>query len=792
MSTDPHTAGRADGRRFLLGRGRYLDDLAHDAFQAAFVRSPHASALITGVDLDRARSMPGVIAAFAHPDLTGRVRDPLPVLVPHPALTAPRTARPLAAGRVRHVGEAVAMVVATDRYLAEDACARVAVGYRPLPPVVDLTESSRAQRLVHSDVSGNMAGHSVHQAGDCAAALRAAPYRLELELTVERSAPAPLEGRGALARWDDTTDTLLLHSSTQLPTGLRAAVAAILELPVSSVECVVPDTGGAFGGKLVHPTPEEVLVAWAALSLRRPVKWVEDRWENLAASSHERAQRHRVTVGFDERGRVLAIDATFLHDTGAYTPYGLVVPLVTAAQVLGPYRIPAYRIEFRSLYTNTTMVTPYRGAGRPQGTFVTERTMDAVARHLGLDRAQVRAANLVRPKDMPYEGRMPFQDGRPLVYDSGDLPAALALVQRAVGWEDFPAERAAARANGRRIGIGLACYVEGTGIGPYEGARVTVAATGRVRVAVATPCQGQSHATMLAGIVAGTLGIPPGDVTVTAGDTRALGYGAGTFASRTTVVAGNAAATAAAAVRSKALQVAARALGTAPEDLELVDGAVRRRGTTAPSLALGQIAVLSNPLRYAFDRASRAATQFAAPLDGPALPPGGTPGLDEVAYFAPPAATFADGAHAAVVETDPDTARIRVLRYCVVHDCGVVLDRDAVEGQLRGGVAQGIAGALYERLGYDRRGHPRNTSFRDFLMPGSDEIPPIRIEHIVTPSTLNPLGVKGVGEGGIIPVAAVLAAAVEDAEGIVIDSVPIRPADLFVLRGRCAGRPVRK
>ncbi|MGL5850155.1 MAG: molybdopterin cofactor-binding domain-containing protein, partial [Phycicoccus sp.] len=376
--------------------------------------------------------------------------------------------------------------------------------------------------------------------------------RLTLDLEIERSACTPLEGKGVYARWDRDDGSLRLYSSTQTTTGVRAAVAAKLGMPLAKVECVAPDVGGGFGVKIMHPWPEEVLVPWAARRLGRDVKWVEDRREHFVSSAHERGQVQTVEVGFDDEGRLLALDVRFWHDNGAYTPYGIIVPIITATQLLGPYKPGAYRVEFWSLYTNTVLVTPYRGAGRPQGCFAMERTMDAVAAHLGLDRTKVRARNFIQPHEMPYDHRMVFQDGRPLKYDSGDFPASLAKLKALVGWDDFAEYRRAAEADGRRVGIGIGCYVEGTGVGPYEGGHVQVETSGRVNVATGLTTQGQGHQTVLAQIVADELGVPFDDVHVTTGDTRRMAYAVGTFASRGAVMSGNAVALAARVVRTKA------------------------------------------------------------------------------------------------------------------------------------------------------------------------------------------------------------------------------------------------
>ncbi|GAA4154253.1 aerobic carbon-monoxide dehydrogenase large subunit [Actinomadura keratinilytica] len=777
---------RREDPRLLTGRGRYLDDLGRDALAAAFVRSPHAHARILDVDVAGALDVDGLVAVYTWEDLPGRVGEPLPLLIPHPSLTHGRTAHPLARDVVRHVGEPVAMVVARDRYLAEDAAARIRVDYEPLPAVVGIEAAARAEHLVHDDVPGNVgAVLRQHTGGDVDAAIGAAPHVLEFRLDIERSASMPLEGRGVYARWDAADGSLRVYSSTQASTSVRAAIAARLELPPGKVEVIAPDVGGGFGVKIVHPWPEEILVPWAARLLDREVKWAEDRREHFVAAAHERGQIQYVRVGFDDDGRVLGLDVRILHDHGAYTPYGVIIPIVTSTQLLGPYKIGAYRAEVTSLYTNTVIVTPYRGAGRPQGVFCMERTMDRIADHLGRDRAQVREANLIRPDEFPYDQGLTFQDGRPLIYDSGDYPALLARLKEMIGWDGFARLRARAAAEGRRIGIGLGCYVEGTGVGPYEGGHVEIDTSGRVHVATGLTSQGQGHETVFAQIAAAELGVPVEDVHVTTGDTRRFGYAVGTFASRAAVTSGNAIALAARKVRDKALRIAGEALEADPRDLDITDGIVHVKGDPTASVPLRTVAVLANPLRYAFDEEAARATQFAVGGDA-SEPPlrGEEPGLEGRGYYSPVRSTFAAGMHAAIVETDPDTAEVRILRYAVVHDCGRLVNPRIVEGQIHGGVAQGIGGALYERMAYDESGQLLNASFMDFLMPYATEIPRIETAHLETPSPLNPLGVKGAGEAGVIPVSAVVAAAVEDAEGIRVHRMPLSPDDLYRLRLR--------
>src|SRR2546427_787561 len=466
-------------------------------------------------------------------------------------------------------------------------------------------------------------------------------------------------------------------ASTHPRTEFLGGLAFLFGLPESNVEVIAPDVGGGFGPKIMLFYPDELLVPYAAMQLERPVKWTEDRQEHFTAVNQERGQVHEVEVGFDDEGRVLALSDDFIHDGGAYTPYGIILPIISAAQLPGPYRIPNYRVRFRDMYTNATPTSPYRGAGRPHACFVMERTLDAIAADLHLDRIEVRRRNLIQAGEFPFD---------------------------------------------------------------------------------------------------------VGDVEVTSGDTRRFPWGVGTFASRGAVTAGNAMHVAARMVADKAKHIAADHLEAAVEDLELSGGAVRVKGSPDRGIPLGAVAVLSNPVRYAFGGGTEAATQFAAqPREGPPLRDGEQPGLEATGYYSPPGSTWASGCHAAYVRVDPKTFRLEILKYVVVHDCGRVINPLVLQGQIEGGVAQGIGGAFYERLAYDGDGQLRNASFMEFLMPYATEIPPIEIDHIETPSPLNPLGVKGAGEAGVIPVGAVLASAIEDATGIEITEMPLSPLRLFEL-----------
>jgi CO/xanthine dehydrogenase Mo-binding subunit len=773
---------RREDLRLVTGNGRYTDDLAPDAAEAAFVRSEHAHARIVDIDVSGALDVAGVLAIYTHEDLDGEFAAPLPLLVPHDGLVAPRTQYALARDEVHFAGETIAMVVATDRYVAEDAAAHIRVSYEPLPAVVDLASAAEpGSTRAHADLEDNVAGTFSEQKGDVESALAEAPHVFEWRFEIERSASMPMEGRAVLAS-PERDGTLLVFDSTQAPTGIRGGLAALFEVDVERVHVVAPDVGGGFGVKVMQFYPEEVLIPWAAQRLGRPVKWTEDRREHFIGSNHERKQIHDVRVGCDDDGRIVGFETRFLHDSGAYCPYGLIVPIITSAQLPGPYRLDNYRYEFRAIYTNTVATSPYRGAGRPQGVFTMERTLERIARELELDPADVRRRNLIEPDEFPYDVGVTFQDGARTVYDSGEYPRALELALEKVGYTDFAGERRRAAAEGRRVGIGIGAYVEGTGVGPYEGATINVLGDGTVTVATGLSTQGQGHETVFAQIVADELGVDVERVQVTTGDTRRIGYGVGTFASRSAVVSGSAIQQTASSVRRQAQEFAARVLEANADDIELADGTARVKGSPGSSIPLGQLALVANPLRYAYGKGATEAAVFArkayASGDAP-LREGATPGLNATEYYSPRSGVFGFGVHAAVVEIDPDTCDLQIRRYVIVHDCGRVINPLIVDGQVQGGFAQGIGGALYERIAYDDTGQIQNASFMDFLIPYATEVPKPEIFHTETPSPNNELGVKGVGEAGTIPVSAVIANAVSDALGRPIDAMPLSPLALF-------------
>ena len=766
---------RNEDRRLLTGRALFVNDVERSGMlHVAFLRSPHAHARLGSVDLSRVRERSGVVAAYAADDL-GSYWKPGPLLVPPPPIEGTifnqRTQVPLARGKVRHVGEPVAVVVAESRYIAEDALADIIVEYQPLPAVTNIERAVAPESArVHDDIPGNVAARVHQKKGDYEGARQAAALVLRRRFRYDRGCSAPIETRGVVADWDPQAEHLTVWDTTQAPVVVRNGLAAMLGLSERQVRVVAPFIGGGFGPKIMMFYPEEVLLPWLAIRLGRPVKWIEDRAEHFLATTQERSQIHDAEIALAPDGRILGIRDEFLHDSGAYDPYGLTVPLNSQCNLLGPYVVPAYDSRFTAVFTTLPIVSPYRGAGRQHGVFVIERLLDIAARKLGLDRVEIRRRNFIAPDAFPYDNHIIYQDFAPLHYDSGDYGPVLDKALEAIGYRSFVAEdQPRLRAAGRRIGIGLVFYVEGTGIGPYEGARIQVQASGRVLLATGIGTQGQGHLTSLAQIVGDEIGVAVSDVDVVTGDTDQFHWGVGTFASRSAVVAGNATLAAAKRVRAKILQTAAEHFECNEADLLLEDGQVAIKGVPQRNIALGVLATLANPLRGA-------------------VQPGTEPGLEATAYFGPAKGATAAGAHAMIVEIDPATMKLRILKYVVVHDCGTVINPLIVAGQVQGGVAQGIGNAFYERLAYDAQGQLINGTLADYLLPTAAEVPEVEILHHVTPSPYNELGVKGVGEAGAIPVGALFAQAIEDAlelpaRGIDILEIPLDPSHLWELAG---------
>ena len=767
---------RNEDAKLLTGRALFIDDVELPGMaHAALLRSPVAHGRLKQIDVTAARAHPGVLAVYVADDL-GAFWGHGPLLVPPPpipgAVFNARTQVPLARDKVRHVGEPLAVVIAESRYIAEDALALITVEIEPLPAVVDLEAAvCEASARVHEDVPANTASHARQTRGDYAQAAATAHRVIRRRFAYDHGASAPIETRGIVAQWEARAEHLTLWVTTQAPVFLRNGLAGWFGLGEGQVRVIAPFIGGGFGPKIMLFYPEEILIPFAAMKLGRPVKWIEDRLEHFVATTHERSQIHDAEIALDVAGHILGVKDVFLFDTGAYNPYGLTVALNSQCTLLGPYVIPNYDSTFRAVFTNKTLVTPYRGAGRQHGVFVIERLLDIAARELGLDRAEIRRRNFIPPDAFPYLNEILYQDFAPLEYDSGDYQPVLARALEMIGYDDFLArEQPLMREQGRCVGLGVVCYVEGTGIGPYEGAKVQVQPNGKATVHTGIGTQGQGHFTVFAQIVAEQLGVDVRDVEVVTGDTDKFYWGAGTFASRGAVVAGNAVNEAALSVREKVLRIASEHFECAQADLVLEDGRVGIAGIPERSLSLGDVARMANPMRGAV----RADAE---------------PGLEATRYFGPPKGATANGVHAMIVEVDPRTFTLDILRYVVVHDCGTVINPLILEGQIHGGVAQGIGNAFYEQLIYDSEGQLLTASFADYLLPTATEVPRMELDHFVTPSPLNPLGVKGAGEAGAIPVGPLFAQAIEDAldlpaRGIELNEIPLSPSRLWELTSR--------
>src|SRR5882757_5495766 len=631
---------RNEDRRLLTGQALFIDDIELPGMlHVAFLRSQIAHAKIISIDVSRALRRPGVVAAYIAGDLGG-YWQPGPILVPPPPIEGivfhERTQVPLAKDKVRHVGEPLVIVIAEIRYIAEDALDDIDVQLEPLPAVVDLERGlSAGSALVHEDVGSNVSAWVRQTKGNYAAAAAKADRIIKRRFWYEHGISSPIETRGVVAQWDMRANQMTIWDTTQAPVFVRNGLAGMLGLNERQVRVIAPFVGGGFGPKIMMFYPEEVLLPWVSMELNRPIKWIEDRLEHFFATTHERGQIHDAEIALTGDGRILGIKDVFLHDGGAYDPYGLTVPINSQCTLLGPYVVPSYDSTFTAVFTNLPIVTPYRGAGRQHGVFVMERLLDLAAHELKVDPAEIRRRNLIPSDAFPYNNEIIFQDFQPLSYDSGNYEPVLDKALAAIGYADFlEHEQPKLRAQGRHVGIGVACYVEGTGIGPYEGAKVQVQANGKVSVATGIGTQGQGHFTSFAQIAADQLGVDVTDVDVVTGDTDQFYWGAGTFASRGAVVAGNAVNEASRVVRQKALKLASDAFECSEDDLVISDGKVSIVGVPGKFVKLGDLANQANPMRGA-------------------VKPGTEPGLESTQYFGPPSGATANGVHAMIIELDP-------------------------------------------------------------------------------------------------------------------------------------------
>ncbi len=757
------SAKRKEDARLVTGRGRYVDDLSMPGLlHLALARSPHAHARVVRVDRAPALALDGVVTVLTREDMP-ELAASIPPLVPEPhgrVYVNPA----LAARRVRHVGEPVAMVVAVNPYVAADAVERLVIEYEALPAAVTVEAAAApgAPRVIE-EWPDNVASVSAGATGDTARGFAEADVVVSARLAYPRVAGMPLETRGVLAAVDPIGGDLTVWTSTQVPFAVRAAIAPVVGLPEERIRVLAPDIGGGFGVK-GHVYAEDMLVPAVARRLGRPVKWVETRHEHFLSAAADRDQAHEARLGVTREGRIVALETTFTRDHGVAPVLGEAITLNTINHLPGPYRVPNYRGSGRNVLTHKTFAAAYRGAGRPEAAFVLDRLLDRAARALAMDPAELRRRNLIRPEDMPFPTGLTYRDGAAIVYDPADYPAAFERLLTTLDYAGWRAKQPARRGSTRPIGIGLSAYVEGTGLGPFEGADVRVDPEGTIFVDLGVCAQGQGHETTLAQICADALGAPLESVVVRGGDTRLVGFGMGTIASRVAAVAGPAVARSAGEVAARARLVAGEMLECAPEDVVLAEGRVHVKGLPGRSLSLGQVA--------------RAAVRSRA------LAGTGTPGLGACAFFYPGTVTWAFGVQGAVVEVDVEDGRVQLLAHAALHDCGRPINPAIVEGQLHGGLAQGIGTALGEALLYDEAGQLLTGTFMDYPLPRADELPAFDVTHMDFPSSVNPLGIKGVGESGVIAPAAAIANAVEDALadcGVRIDRVPLTPARVHEL-----------
>lgn len=735
---------RREDRRLLLGRGYYLADIKREnMLSMAVLRSTSAHARIMSIDTSDVLAMPGVAAVLTYADIKDSVTNlPCIDLGPDSKLA---THGVLAGEVVRYVGEPIAVVAASDAYAAEDALEAFVVEYEDLPVVLDPELASHDDApLLYPEFGTNVINTWPQDVGDVDGAFAAADKIYEETFRIHRYGAIPMETRGVIAEVDPISGRLTLWTSTQAPHLVRTFLAGVLSLPESHIKVVAPDVGGGFGGKLGF-YPEEVLAPMLAMRLGRPVKWVEDRREHMLSSTQEREQIHHVRAAVDKNSIVTAVDAeSWTNNGAALQTTGMSPASIFSAMLRGPYRIPSYRARSHSVVTNKTPMGVYRGAGHPQAAVVMERMMDIIARDRGLDRAEFRRANMLTPEELPSDRGTDIVLAGHVEYDTGDYPKCMDMALDLVDYAGFADEQTRAREEGRYLGLGFACYVEETSIGPYEFADVKVDPQGKITVRTGATSAGQGHVTAFSQLVAEEFDVPMGDVTVLAADTDLVPDGIGSFASRSGAIGGAAARMGARRVREKAMRVAAHVMEISVADLEWVSGGAQVRGAPDQRRSLGELATL--------------ASAWSEPI-----PDEATFNLEDTHRHQVPGISFANATHAAVVEVDPGTGELKILRYSVVHDCGTVINPLIVEGQVHGGVAQGLGGSLLEEFAYDDRGQPLCTTFMDYLLPTVYDIPFMATDHLESPTPLNPFGMKGAGEGGAVGSPAALVNAIANA-----------------------------
>ena len=737
---------RTEDAALLKGQGQFVDDLKlPGTLHAAVARSPLAHARLLRIDTSAARALEGVIAVYTYADLPDSARRPMPVLVPNPGIRQMRSQRLLADGEVCCVGEPIAFVVATDRYVAEDACALIEAEYDELPVAAHALEALKpGAPVAHLDCTDNIAAQVPMKFGDVEAAFSGAPVVVEETYWQNRGSAHAMETRGYLAEWHAPTGELTVWSSGQAPHLEKKNLVELLDWDPEKLRVIMNDVGGGFGPKAMF-YPEEALVAIAAIALRRPVKWIEDRREHFLTATQERDQWWTIGLALERDGRIRGLRLRMVHDNGAYLPWGIIMPWIAVTTTPGPYVVPAMSVDMTVVFTNKGATSPVRGAGRPQAVFAMERILDRAARELGMDRAAIRERNFVQPEQMPYAVGFIYRDGKPMCYDSGDYPATQAAALERADYAGFAERQRRARDQGRFIGIGVANYVEGTGLGPFEGATVRVQQNGRVSVLTGAAPQGQGHKTTFAQICAEQLNVALDRVDVVTADTAAISMGVGTFASRITVTAGNSVYLAATKVREKLLALAAFMMKVNVDTLTLAEGRVHAKADPSQGMAFAELARISQG------------------MPGFSFPEGMEGGMEDTQYFQPSQSTYCNGTAVVELEVDRETGQTKILHYVMAHDCGRVINPLIVDGQVQGAIAHGIGNATLEWMQYDENAQPLTTNFGEYLLPMATDVPRADVVHLETPSPLNPLGVKGAGEGGTIPAAAAIVSAIENA-----------------------------
>jgi carbon-monoxide dehydrogenase large subunit len=759
---------RIEDNALVAGAGKYVDDIhLPGTLEAAFVRSSFAHAKINSIDVAAARAAPGVHAVLTYADIRPLLtQDRLPLELRLEPLPPNITPFPLAKDEVVFAGEAIAVVIADSRYLAEDAATLVEVDYEPLEAVSDcLCATEPGSPPVDTRQASNIVKKFRQVYGNTDAAFAGAPHRAELHFKTHRGAAHPIEGRAVLANYDAIEDRLTVWDSTQEAHDVHGFLVTLLGLNENQVRVIAPDVGGGFGSKhLMYP--EEVVIAAVSRLLRRPVKWIEDRREHFLSAIQERDQYWDIEVAFNAEGRLLGMRGRMIHDQGAYTPRGTNLPTNASTALPGPYLLPNFDLHVIVAETNKVATIPVRGAGYPSANFAMERSLDHIARVLKLDRAEVRRRNLIPPDRMPYTTGLAARSGSPIIYDSGDYPKMMTTCLEAIDYAGFPERQRRAREQGRFLGLGMAMGLKGTGRGPFESANVRIDRSGKVSVYTGAVAIGQGLKTVLAQICAEQLGVQPSAIAVIAGDTGAIPLGLGAFASRQTVMAGSAVHIAAVAVREKTLKAAAEMLEVSMDDLELRDGRVEVKGVRDLGVSFQEIGLAM------------------AGVPGYKLPGDLPPGLEHSHNFLGISLTYSGASLAAEVEVDPETGHVTLIKIVVVNDSGLVINPQTVRGQVIGSVVHSLGNTLFEWMGYDEQAQPVTTTFAEYLMPTAPEIPRIEVILLEYLGKNNPLGVKGAGETACIPVPGAVISAVENALesfGVRIAEFPLSPARLYEL-----------